>query len=325
MANAARASNRAVELALLGLLAFLWGASYPLLKVAVAEIPPLTVIAVRVATAAAVLTALARWQGHRLPRETKMWRALLVQAFCNSIGAWTLLAWGQRHVDSGLAGVLNSTSPIFVFAMTWLWTRHEAVNGRRLLGALLGLAGVVLIIGIDVLQGLGREVVAQAAVLAGAVLYAIAAIYGKRFAGQPPAVTAAGTMIWATVCLVPLSLTVERPWTLQPSMAAIMATAILAVLSTALALLLYFRLVRTLGSMGVASQSYLRAGISVLLGVVLLGETISWPVGLGLAAIIAGVAAINVARPRRPAQSGEASRSGYTRKAVTRNASRPAA
>ena len=299
MANAVREPNRAVELALLGLLAVLWGGSYPLLKVAVAEIPPLTVIAVRVAVAAAVLTAVARWQGHRLPREAGIWRALLVQAFCNSIGGWTLLAWGQRHVDSGLAGVLNSTSPIFVFVMTWLWTRHEAVNGRKLIGALLGLAGVVLIIGIDALQGLGREVLAQAAVLASAMLYAVAAIYGKRFAGQPPAVTAAGTMIWATVCLAPLSLAFERPWTLQPSLAAIMATATLAVLSTALALLLYFRLVRTLGSMGVASQSYLRAGISVLLGMVLLGETVGWPVGIGLAAIILGVAAINAAPARR--------------------------
>lgn len=304
MANAARASNRAVELALLGLLAVLWGGSYPLLKVAVAEIPPLTVIAVRVAVAAAVLTAVALWQGHRLPREGGIWRALLLQAICNSIGAWTLLAWGQRHVDAGLAGVLNSTSPIFVVAMTWLWTRHEAVNGRKLIGALLGLAGVVLIIGIDVLQGLGREVLAQAAVLASAGLYAVAAIYGKRFAGQPPAVTAAGTMIWATVCLAPLSLAVDQPWTLRPSLAVIAVTAALAVFSTALALLLYFRLVRTLGSMGVASQSYLRAGISVVLGMVLLGETIGWPVGLGLTAIVLGVAAINTgARARFPAKT----------------------
>lgn len=313
MVDAEWSSNRAVELALLGLLAFLWGGSYPLLKVAVAEIPPLTVIAVRVAVAAVFLSAVARWQGFAFPRDGGMWRALLVQAVCNSIGAWTLLAWGQRHVDSALAGVLNSTSPIFVFAMTWLWTRHEAVNGRKLIGALMGLAGVVLIIGIDVLQGLGREVLAQAAVLAGAVLYAVAAIYGKRFAGQPAAVTAAGTMIWATICLAPLSLAVDRPWTLQPSLAALLATAALAVFSTALALLLYFRLVRTLGSMGVASQSYLRAGISVVLGMMLLGETISWPVGLGLAAIIGGVAAINVAAPGRIGQAGGVSRSGNTK------------
>ena len=130
-----------------------------------------------------------------------------------------LLAWGQQYVDSGLASVLNSTSPIFVFVIILLVTRDEAAGPCRLAGACLGGLGVVLIFGVDVLDGLGREVAGQLAVLFGAMLYAVAAIYGKRFAGLSPTVTAAGTMIWATLFLVPASLVLDQPWRLQPSMA----------------------------------------------------------------------------------------------------------
>ena len=291
--NAENRPRPAVELALLCLLAFLWGASYPLIKVAVETIPPFTLIAMRVTIAAIFLTVVARARGFSFPRDVATWRALFVQAFFNSIAAWTVLAWGQQFVDSGLAGVLNSTSPVFVFFITLLWTRHETVSGQKLVGALLGVAGVALIIGVDVLDGLGQQVVAQIAILVGAMLYAGAAIHGKRFSGLPPTVTAAGTMVLATISLVPISLVVERPWTLTPSAASVLAAAGLAIFSTAAALLLYFRLLKTLGSMGVASQSYLRAGVSVLLGVLVLGETFSWSIGLGLLAVATGVAAIN--------------------------------
>ena len=216
------------------------------------------------------------------------------QALLNSIVTWTLLAWGQQYVDSGLAGVLTSTSPIFVFLITWLVTRHEAVTGWKLTGAALGVAGVVLIMVRDTSGGLGRELAAQSALLLGAFLYACGAIHGKRFAHLSPTVTSAGTMIWATLWLVPLSLMVDRPWTLRPSTTSLLAALALAILCTGCALILYFRLVRTLGSIGVASQSYLRAGASVLLGIVFLDEHFSQQVGVGLLAIILGVAAINV-------------------------------
>jgi drug/metabolite transporter (DMT)-like permease len=196
-------------------------------------------------------------------------------------------------VASGLASVLNSTSPIFVFLITALVTRHEATGALKLAGACLGIGGVCLIVGVDVLTGLGRQVGAQLAILLGALLYGGAAIYGKRFSHLPPTVTATGTMVWASVCLVPASLVLEAPWTLRPSLPSLAAAAVLAVACTGAALLIYFRLVRTLGSMGVASQAYLRAGVGVMLGVAVLGETITPVVGLGLAAAIAGVAAIN--------------------------------
>lgn len=283
-------AHRARELALLGLLALLWGSSYLFIRVALATLPPLTLIAARVAIAAALLLAVLRHRRVPLPRGRKAWEALLAQALLNSILPWTLLAWGQQYVDSGLAGILNSTSPIFVLLLTLRAARRETA------GAVLGLFGVILIVGAGAVFGLGEEVLAQLAILLAALLYAGAAIYGRRLAPLPPLAAAAGTMVWASLWLVPASLLVDRPWTMQPSAASLAAALALGVLCTAGALLLYFRLLRTLGSMGVASQSYLRAGVSVLLGWAVLGEQITWTTALGLLAVFAGVAALNARR-----------------------------
>lgn len=296
MAAEPRASGPG-EYSLLLLLASLWGVSYPLIKIALESVPPITLMAVRVSLAAAILCAIARARGLRFPRDERTWRAFLVQAFFNSIGAWTLLAWGQQFVDSGLAGVLNSTSPIFVFFLTLLWTRHEDVGLPRFVGAVLGLLGIVVIVGVNALSGLGDDAVAQLAILAGALLYACAAIHGKRFGQLAPMVTASGTMIWASLVLVPAALLMEQPWTLTIHPRSAVAAAALAAFSTAGALLIYFRLAGTIGSMGVASQSYLRSAIAVALGVVFLGEPLSRSLAIGATVIIAGTILIN----KRPA------------------------
>lgn len=287
-------TNLGLEIALLGLLALLWGSSYLFIKVAVADIPPITLIAVRVTIAAVLLLGVMQWRGEVLPHDGETWRRLFVQAIFNSIGAWTLLAWGQQYVDSGLASVLNSTAPIFVSFITLFFTRHEPVNLLKLLGACLGAVGVALIVGVDALGGLGQQVTGQLAALTGALLYAGAAIYGKKFAHLPATVTAAGTMIWATICLVPASLLLEKPWTLNPSTQSILAAGALSVFCTGFALLIYFRLLKTLGSLGVASQAYLRSGVGVILGVMFLGEHITPIGGLGIVAAMLGVAAINL-------------------------------
>ena len=282
-----------LEIALLALLSLLWGSSYLFIKIALETIPPVTLIAIRVAGAACLLMIVISCQGVRLPKDAQSWRQLFVQAVFNSIGAWTVLAWGQQYIGSGLASVLNSTSPVFVFFFTFFFTRHESTGILKLIGACLGVMGVTLIVGVDAVNGIGRQVIAQLAVLSGAMLYAGAAIYGKRLSCLPPVVSAAGTMIWATLILVPLSLIVDQPWLLAPSNNSIIAAALLAILCTGVALLVYFRLVRTLGSMGVASQSYLRAGVGVLLGVSILGEQITLSAGVGLICVVLGVIAIN--------------------------------
>ena len=157
---------------------------------------------------------------------------------------------------------------------------------------------MIFIVGVDALDnlgsGLGVELLGQLCAVGGAVLYGVAAIYGKRFTHLSATATAAGTMIWATIVLVPVSLYVDRPWTLDPSLKAMGAMLILSVFCTGVALLIYFRLVKTLGSMGVASQAYLRAGVGVMLGVVFLGEQISLVVAGGILAAVIGVAAINM-------------------------------
>jgi len=281
------------EICLLGLLSLLWGSSYLFIKVAVEEIPPLTLIAARVFIAAIMLTAIAYLQGARFPSDWTTWRQLLVQAFFNSIGAWTLLAWGQQFIDSALASVLNSTAPLFVFFATFFLLGGPRPGPLKLIGGCLGVIGAALIVGLEALDGLTIGVWGQLAALGGAALYAAAAIYGRRFSHLPATVTAAGTMIWASIWLIPASLIFEAPWTLAPSGQAIGAALILGVFCTAAALMIYFRLIRTLGSLGTTSQAYLRIGVGVALGVAVLGESFTATAGIGYALAILGVAMIN--------------------------------
>jgi drug/metabolite transporter (DMT)-like permease len=273
--------------ALLVLLALLWGASYLFLRLA-AEIPPLTLIALRVSGAAAVLWPVLRARGQRLPRSAGLRGRLLLQALFNSIGAWTLLAWGERHTGAGLAAVVNSTSPVFVVLARLLAGRRPGV--RRIAGAGLGLAGSVLVIGPASLVPASGQAAGLLACLAGALLYACAALHAARLASLSPLASATGTMVWASLVLAPAALVLDRPWTLAFTAAALASAAALSLLCTALALLLYFRLAARLGAEGVASQSYLRAGFGLGLGWALLGERVELLQLAGLALIFAGVA-----------------------------------
>jgi drug/metabolite transporter (DMT)-like permease len=296
--------NLNLELALLGVLASLWGSSYLLIKVALGSFPPMTLMAIRVTIAALFLGAVMFARRERLPTDSRSWRELFVQSLLNSSVAWLVLAWGQQYVPSGLAGVLNSTSPLFVFLITAITVRGGAKTPMKNIGVALGFIGVLLVIGIDALQGVGQQAIAQIAVLFGAFLYACAALNGKRLAHLSPLVTATGTMLWAAACLVPLSLLFDQPWAIRPSINAVLAACTLALLCTGVALVIYFRLIKTLGAMGVASQSYLRAGISVLLGLVVLGEQLSATVLIGLVTVIAGVALINLPAKKHKLREG---------------------
>jgi drug/metabolite transporter (DMT)-like permease len=284
--------SRTGEFALLLALATLWAASYSFIKVAVATIPPLTLVAARTLIAAGLLLAVLRWKGLSLPRDRTSWRAFGFQACLNSVVPFTLLAWGQQATDAALATILNSTSPIFVFLMTALLTRHERVRTRQLFGVLAGLAGIVLIIGTQALQGLGRQLGAQLAIVAATVCYAAAAIFGRRFQGLDPMLPAAGSLVCGAAILLPFSLLIDRPWTLAPSGSSIAALLGLAVFSTALAFTLYFRLVQTIGSVATTAQAYLRVPIGVGIGMVFLGESPGPEVWMGLACVVAGVAAM---------------------------------
>ncbi|AND93003.1 MULTISPECIES: DMT family transporter [Bradyrhizobium] len=292
----------AFEIGLLLLLALIWGSSFTLIKVAIPSIPPFTMVAARVTIAAILLLLIARAQGHALPRRGSVWAAFLVQGLLQSALPFTLISWGETHIASGLAGVLNATPPMFVLAIALTTGRgRQTVSGRKIIGVALGLAGVAVTMGADALSGIGTTApLAQAAVLCASLCYAVAPIWGQRFSGLPAIVTAAGAMSCAAVLMLPAAAVLERPWTLAPPPAqAIAAVIALAVICTAFAMVIYFRLIHTLGPLGTTSGSYLRAGFAVALGTAWLGERFSWSSLAGMALILAGVVAVTVPAPAR--------------------------
>jgi drug/metabolite transporter (DMT)-like permease len=255
--------NPSVDLGLLFMLATLWGASYTFIKIGVATIPPVTLIASRTLIAGGLLYIVILLRGLSMPRDAAVWRRFLFQACLNSVVPFTLIAWAERTVDAGLATILNSTSPIFAFLLTAALTRHEPVTRRKLLGVVAGIAGTCLIVGVQALEGFGRELWAQLAIVAATVCYAGAAILGRGFKGLDPIMPAAGSLICGAAILMPVSLAVDQPWMLIPSWQSVFALLGLSVFSTALAFVIYFRLVQTLGSVGTTAQAYLRVPIGV--------------------------------------------------------------
>jgi drug/metabolite transporter (DMT)-like permease len=298
-------ASMATELALLLALATLWGASYTFIRVGVATIPPVTLIACRTLMAGLLLLAIMRWRGVRMPLDAATWRRFLFQACLNSVIPWTMVAWGSRTLEAGVATILNSTAPIFTFFLTLAITRHETVTSRKLLGVVAGMAGICLIVGVQALSGFGAELTAQIAMVLAAIAYAGAAILGRGFRDLDPMVPAAGSLLCGAAILIPVSLALERPWTLQPSTSSLLALLGLAMFSTALAFVIYFRLIRTLGSVGTTAQAYLRVPIGVAVGVVFLGEQLSSTAWIGLGCVVVGVAAMTIPA-RKPRPIGEA-------------------
>ena len=288
------------ELALLVLLATLWGGSYSFIKLGVATIPPVTLIAGRTLIAGLLLLLIMHWRGVRLPNDTATWRRFLFQACLNSVIPWTLIAWAERSVDAGLATILNSTSPIFTFFLTLAIAHQDALSWRKLFGVVAGMAGICLIIGIQAFHGFGEQVVAQIAIVTATVCYAGGAVFSRGFKGLDPMAPAAGSLLCGAAILLPVSFVAERPWTLMPSTTSVLALLGLAVFSTAIAFAIYFRLIQTLGSVGTTAQAYLRVPIGVALGVLLLGEKLSPTAWIGLACVVIGVAAMTIPA-RKPA------------------------
>jgi drug/metabolite transporter (DMT)-like permease len=287
----------ASELALLLLLSLIWGSSFTLIKVAIPSIPPFTMVAVRVTLAAGLLLIIAAAQGHSLPRQGSVWAAFLVQGLLQSALPFTLISWGEAHITSGLAGVLNATPPMFVLAIALMSGRgRQAISCRKIIGVVLGLAGVVVTIGVDALSGIGTAApLAQIAVLGASLCYALAPLWGQRFGKFPAIVTAAGAMSCAAILMLPAAAMLERPWELAPPPAKAIASVVaLAIVCTALAMVIYFRLIRTLGPLGTTSGSYLRAGFAVMLGTTLLGERFTWSILAGMALILSGVIAVTL-------------------------------
>ena len=280
------------DLLLLGLLSTLWGASYTFIRLGVATIPPITLIAARTCLAGGALVAVLRYRGLRLPRTARLWRDFFIQACLNSVLPFTLVAWSERWVEASLAAILNSLSPIFAYLLGRGLMRQEAVGRMRLFGVVAGLAGVFLIVGAQALRHVGAQLPAQLALIVASASYGAASLFGRRFQGLDPMMPAAGSMLCGGIILVPASLLFDHPWDLSPSATSIEALLGLALFSTAFAFVVYFTLLGRLGSVATASQAYIRIPIGVAIGMLLLGERPSSTMWIGLPLVVAGVLAI---------------------------------
>lgn len=282
-----------VEFVLLILLGILSGIPYALTKVALATIPPITMVAARVSLAAIALWVIVVALRCDWPARRGLIPRLFIQGCLACVFPFTLLAIGQRSVDSALAAILNSTIPLFVCLISLLWAKHETLTFGQLFGVLIGLAGAVMIAGANALSGLGQSTFGQVAIILATVSSAAGIIHGRRFADLAPEITAAGTLTSAALVLVPLCFVVETPLQTAPSAASSAALFVNALVATAFGFVVYFRLIRTIGSIATASAGYLKPAVGVFIGCALLGEALTWAAAGGLLAILLGVAAIN--------------------------------
>ncbi len=281
-----------LELAALLFVGFLWGAQFGFNKILLETIPPFTGVALRLIIAAAFLWAVVAIRRDPIPRGPRMWRDFSIQAILTAAGPGLMIVWSQQYIDSALAAILNSTTPIFAALITIFVTRHETVGVRKLIGIAVGLGGVITVIGVDALHGLDRGLIGQIVVLISALGYGIAAIFGRRFSTMSPVAAAAGTTTCAAIFMTICAFTIESPLTLEPSARSLAAAVATAILCNSIAVVLYYRLIRTLGPMSASSLGYLKAAFGVLIGCTVLGEPLTMSIVVGLAAVAVGVLAI---------------------------------
>lgn len=286
------------SIALVALLALLWGSAFPLLKVSAETIPPLSLAAIRAAGGGLILAAVLGRQLVRVWDVARAGSGIWIQAFFNCVVPWLLIAWAAGRIEASLMTILNSLSPIFIFLITWGITRHEPATPRKFVGVLLGIAGVLAIIGPDALSGLGTNTVAELACVGGSLAYAVAGILGTRYHGVSPLVPAAGSIIIACLVLVPLAIAGDE-WRAPPSARSLLAVTALCVFSTGIAMVVYFRLLGTIGSIATSAQAYLRIFVGVGGGVLLLGERLTASMVAGLLLVVAGVIAMTWPRKAR--------------------------
>ncbi|WP_184522322.1 DMT family transporter, partial [Muricoccus pecuniae] len=242
-----------------------------------------------------------RIMGQRMPAGRDAWIAFLGMGLLNNALPFGLIVWGQQHVAGGLASILNATTPLFTVLVAHLLTPDEKLTPFKLAGVVVGFVGAVSMIGPDALLGPGVAITAQLACLAAALTYAFAAIFGRRFRrmGIAPMATATGQVCASTLLLLPLVLVVDRPWELAAPGAVTWGAAVgVGLLSTALAYVLYFRILAAAGATNLALVTFLIPVSAILLGWLVLGEML-WPRHFGGMALIgAGLACIDRRLPR---------------------------
>lgn len=294
------------EWAMLIALSVLWGGSFFFNGVAVKELPSLTIVLARVSIAAVTLWTVLTLLNIRMPRMKGLWSAFFGMGLLNNAVPFTLFVWGQHHIASGLAAILNATTPLFTVLVAHFLTRDEKLSAGKMAGVVLGFLGVILMLGAELLSGLGTGLMAQLACLAAAISYAFAGVFGRRFKrmGVPPLATATGQVTASSLVMLPLVLAVDHPWTLAlPSSGTWAALIAIGVASTALAYILYFRILAAAGATNLLLVTFLIPISAILLGSMLLGESLEKKHFVGMGMIGLGLSLIDgriVARLRTP-------------------------
>jgi len=271
------------------ILSIIWGASFFFVEIAVERMTPLTIVLCRVGFAAFLLLGFVRFTGRKMPKKFGIWSALLALGALNNVIPFSLITWGQSHIDSSQAAILNATAPVFSVILAHFLTKDEPLTKNRLIGVLFGWGGVAILIGIDALNGVGLKIAGQVAVLGAALLYAFAAIFGRRFKEIDPVVVAAGMLTGSTIIMIPLTFMMEQPLSLNPTTGTWMALFGLSAISTALAYIIYFYVLSKAGATNILLVTFLIPVSAIFLGMMVLGESLRWNAFAGVALIFTGL------------------------------------
>ncbi|HHX65394.1 MAG TPA: EamA family transporter [Chloroflexi bacterium] len=292
------------SLALLLTLAAMWGASFLFIKIGVVEIPPMTFAMLRVLVGSISLLIIVRAGRQRIPTDPGTWARLALMGAIGILIPFAAITWGTQHIPSGLSAILNAAMPLFTVLLSAL-LGEERLTARRMAGILIGFGGIVVLTAPQLGQGLGSGFWGQIAVVLAALSYAIAILYARRkLSDQSPMINSLGQVSTGCLFFIPLAL-MEHPWTYpMPSAAAIGAVLATGVLGTAIAYIIYYRLVQTVGATGTSLVTYIVPLFGVFWGWLILHERLSWNAFAALGTIVAGLVLVNglpVRTSRRPA------------------------
>jgi drug/metabolite transporter (DMT)-like permease len=284
------------EWAILLILAVIWGGAFMFIGVAVRHVEPLTYVWLRLTIAAGAMFLFLKLKGQKLDLPREVWGSILLLALLNNALPFTLFGWGQTHIASGLASILNATTPIWGVLVAHFFTQDERMTPRKIAGVLLGFAGVATMIGPMLLANVGTDAIAQLACIAAALSYAFAAVWARRFRrmGVAPMSVTTGQLTAGALMMLPLALLVDQPWTQPfPPLTAWGAIVALALLCTAFGYVLYFRLIETAGATNALLVTLLVPPFAILFGTLFLNEVLAPQDFIGLALIALGLAAID--------------------------------
>lgn len=277
-------------LGVLLLLGALWGTSFLFIKIAVVEMPPETLVALRLVVGALILLAALYGTGGRLPATRRAWRDFVFTGIFGLLLPFTLITWGEQSISSGMASILNATTPLFTALVAYIWLRSDHLTGWKLLGVVLGFAGVIVAVGVSDLSIGSASTQGQLAVLVAAACYGVSGVYARQaYKGLPPLVPATGQLVCGALLMLPIALFANGVPNALPSAQALGAVVALGLFGTAIAYILLYWLMARIGSTRASMVTYLLPPFALVYGALFLKEIIPLHALLGLALVIVGI------------------------------------